>query len=241
MALVPEDGDVQARVGEWSRTLTTPELLEAFTATISYWLEPGGRGTRFPLLVDRLLAGRLEAAEAAGARLELEAAARELAAVHPSRVVASLEEPQPVDLRDEPVDHEAESVASYFLDREGRPLVEVLREAIEECGRSGHPLTVDTGPVRGGTKRGALLTMTGALLTGAGLLVFPDVLAQPLRGEPGHGLPLWTFGLILTGAGLWELALGRSPALAALVRRRPSLPVLLGLALLSAVAILSYR
>lgn len=241
MVPAADEGDLRARVGEWTRVLARPEVLEDFAATLGERLEPGGRGTRFPLLVDHLLAGRLEASEAAGALAELEVAARELAALPPSKSVAPSTEPWSAGDRGDAGGAEAGGAAVDFVDRAGRPLVEALREAIEECGRSGFPLTVDAGPVQGGARRGALLAMAGGILTAAGLLVFPDVVARSAGGEEGHGLPLWTFGLILAAAGLWELALGRSPVLAALARRRPFLPVLLGLALLAVVAYLSYR
>ena len=93
-----------------------------------------------------------------------------------------------------------------------------------------------------GAKRGALLLVAGGLLAGAGLLIFPGSLLETSRGaHDRHGLPFWILGLILAGAGLWELALSRRPALAEAVRRRPILPVLLGLGFLATLIALTYR
>ncbi|HEV8269231.1 MAG TPA: Imm70 family immunity protein, partial [Thermoanaerobaculia bacterium] len=70
--------------------LSTPRVLGAFAATLSYRLEPDGMGTRFPIVLDRLLAGRLSPREADTALSELETIAAELRKLSPDKVVWSL-------------------------------------------------------------------------------------------------------------------------------------------------------
>jgi hypothetical protein len=99
----------------------------------------------------------------------------------------------------------------------------------------------EESPVERGIRRGGLIAGAGGLFSIAGLFVFRDMVFQPRGVGAGHGFPLWSFGLLLVGAGGWEIALSRSPRLAERVRRWPILPVLLGLGLLVAVGLLTYR
>src|SRR5215470_4756251 len=95
-------------------------MLEALFATITYRLEPDGRGSRFPMVMKRLYSGRLRPSEIPGAVRELEAIESELTGLPADRAIWSLSDLRRRDDRELPVNHRATNVRDYFVGADGR-------------------------------------------------------------------------------------------------------------------------
>ena len=122
-------------------------LVQALFATISYRLEPQGRGTRFPIVMNRLYAGGLKPPEMLAAAAELDVIARELQTVAVDRAIASLDTLRPFRAGAPHVDERAADLFHYFLARDGRPLVTALRAEIQ-AGGGADSIKFDTPEAR---------------------------------------------------------------------------------------------
>ena len=235
---------VVARVGTWSVVLGSQRIVNALGASIVYRLEPSNSAQRFPLLLTELWNGRLAAGRAAAALAELETATRELSALPPDRAVWSVSDLRRRDDSSEPVDHAARSLADYFVAPDGRPLLTLLREALQQAQLQGQPLTVATWARQTGWRRGALFAATGLAGTVVCLRWFPGAVVTPepySSGHTRHGLLVWVLFLMLAGAGAWELAQMAMPRLARWRSERGAFAAVLGAVFLVAAVWWGWR
>ncbi|MBV9657922.1 MAG: hypothetical protein JO295_07410 [Verrucomicrobia bacterium] len=224
-------------------TLASPPVLDAFFATVSYRLEPDGWGTRFPITLDYLHAGRLGPAEAAAAQAELETIARELRALPARKAVWDYQDTRPraVPPGFPGVNPAAENLDAYFVAADdGRtPLVERLRELAVACRERGQTLRLATSEGRKQLKGALFVLGFGLLLGTAGLLWFPHYILSNHGSKSG---PLiWAVGYLIAGFGVWMTLEARSPALAAMRRRHSWLATFVGAAVTLAVFIAAWR
>jgi hypothetical protein len=190
-------------VGGDSSELAPQHVMDALFTTISCRLEPQGRGTRFPAIMDDLYSGYLRPGSAAKALQELREIEAALRKVPVDRVVWSLQMMQ-CDDSQEPVNHHAGDSFEYFIDQHGHPLISRLREAVQECMNTSRVLRLVSG------KEGVQGTLYGLFcaLLGVGWMVigrtwFPHWHLQRI-GMNSATMPLWTFGmdLVMAGVGL---------------------------------------
>ncbi|MBA0429915.1 hypothetical protein D7Y53_08165 [Stenotrophomonas maltophilia] len=122
---------VGIRLGQITDEIGSSSFLYAFFSTISGNLEPDGWGSRFPILMRQLYAGRLQQSDAADALAELHMVRRELADLPPARVIWSLEDrTQHLPLGDD-IAPDIDSLATYFVTAHGRDLIALLIDVLE--------------------------------------------------------------------------------------------------------------
>jgi hypothetical protein len=140
-------------------------VLRALFATISYRLEPDGWATRFPVVLDQLQQGSLDAGRADQALTELEQIEAQLRSLPPDLVVWSLDDLRVRNDSKQPVNHNAKNIYDYFIARDGTPLVHKLREIVLECRSQGQRVKVDSRSRRK-TRWKQRLTFAGCVLVG---------------------------------------------------------------------------
>jgi TPR repeat protein len=207
------------RVGSQSYDLGPSPVADGFFSSLSYRLEPNGRGTRFPLIMG-IYAGSMKPSAADAASRELQDAERELSALAPDRAVWSLSDLRRRDDSRLPVNHAAHNLCDYFVAADGRPVLAALRDAIHASGERNEPLLLvkgDRKPVR----RAAALLVFGALWTVLGYLYFRNWIMTALGdSEATHGPLAWPLGIVVFASGLTELVSARFPGLSYWFRRR---------------------
>lgn len=117
-------------------------FLNSFFSTISYHLEPGGPGSRYPT-VRQLYSGSLASALAIEARGELQEARRELSRFPPDQVVWDLDEPTAKAPWDSTISSDISDLSNYFVTSDGRDLFEVILEALDEAQESGQDVRIE--------------------------------------------------------------------------------------------------
>jgi len=216
-----------------------PEIVEALFATISYRLEPGGRGTRFPIVMNSLFAGRLDSRDAGAALIEIghiEAGLRELTI---DRVVWSLTDLRRFDDSSLPVNHSAASVYEYFAAEDGRPLLAHIRESIERSMSIGKGVTFHSEERRVSVRSAAALIVIGVVWTVVGRVFFPhSILVHP--GVAGGPL-IWPFGLLMLGGGLILLLMALRPRFDEWLRRHAAFVAVGSVLVVAAFVYLSFE
>lgn len=129
-------------VGDLEWEVGSSGFLNAFFSTISYHLEPGGRGTRFPVLMRHLYHGSLTPDLVDQTRRELDDARRELHAFPPEAVVWDLEDPSARPPWGSDISAHIKDLSNYFVTSDGRDLIDVLQEVLDASQRSGQALTI---------------------------------------------------------------------------------------------------
>ena len=209
-------------IGKTSRELAPERAVEAMFTTIGCRLEPRGRGTRFPAVMDDLYSGYLTPARAPEALKELEEIEALLRAIPVTQVIWSLADLHCGDDSDEAVNHRASNAFDYFIDVEGRPLASRLREGVQECLNSRQTMRLAyPNETRIGLGVGAALTLIGLAWLFAGRALIPGWTVGWL-GNPKSRLPVWTFGMDFVMLGIGILIAAPLPGLSDWLRRRPA-------------------
>jgi hypothetical protein len=188
-------------VGGHSRELAPEHVIDALFTTIGCRLEPRGRGTRFPAVMEDLSSGYVtpvRATEALRELQEIEAALRQI----PARdVVWSLAAFHKDDAT-EPVNHRAANALDYFVDTDGQPLISRLRDGLQECLNTAEILRLHyRKEARDGLLGGLFLVMPGVAWLLLGRAFFPDWYIAPLYNHAAK-MPIWTFGMDLVILGV---------------------------------------
>jgi hypothetical protein len=136
---------VAIRTGSVVTEVGAAAILHGLFSTISANLEPAGRGTRFPVTMNRLYSGSVTAADARAALDELRIIETELSAVSVDRVVWDID-----DRSVRPNPHyrprvDARNAADYFVTVNGLDLLRAgLIESLESAVEFGHDVSVVT-------------------------------------------------------------------------------------------------
>lgn len=187
-------------VGDRSGELAPEEVVEAMFTTISCRMEPRGRGTRFPAVMDDLYSGYVTPSRAPEVLRELQEIESALRAIPVNEVVWALA----VSRRDDAdlaVNHGAANAFDYFSDDHGRPLLSRLREALAECQAEGQVLYLrDPAEARVGWVGGVLCVGAGV----AWMLIGHAYLRDWCLRRGTAKLPVWTIGMdfVMVGFGL---------------------------------------
>jgi 2,3-bisphosphoglycerate-dependent phosphoglycerate mutase len=209
-------------IGKSSRELAPDRAVEAMFTTIGCRLEPQGRGTRFPAVMDDLYAGYLTPARAPGALKELDEIEACLRTIPITQVICSLADLRRGGDSDEGVNHRASNVFDYFIDVDGRPLTSRLRDGVQECLNSQQPMRLGyPGETRNSMVVGAALTFLGFAWLFLGHTLIPGWTIG-WAGNPKSRLPVWTFGMDFVMLGIGILIAAPLPGLSDWFRRRPA-------------------
>ena len=133
---------VGIKVGSVISEVGAPSFLHCFFSTISYHLEPGGWGSRFPLLMNDLYEGELTANKVLEALSDIATIRAELGSISPAGVVWDIN-----DLNAKPpwgsdISPHITSLANYFVTSTGRDLFEMLVECLQFANEKGYSVSV---------------------------------------------------------------------------------------------------
>ncbi len=129
-------------VGARSWDVSSSAELHALFSTISHRVEPGGWGSRFPVLMNKLYQGELAARDVPAARRELAEARGALAAMPPSGVVWDIEDLSRLPQAGDDVDPAITHLADYFLTNDGENLIAVIDAALAYAERKPSSVTL---------------------------------------------------------------------------------------------------
>jgi hypothetical protein len=116
-------------VGPESWSIGSDSILNAYFATVAIRLENGAWGSRFPVTMRELYAGRLTAARSRLAKAETAQIGKELEQLSPRDVVWDAEQPDKRLPWAEEVDDSVTSLADYFVTSDGKRLLDILDQA----------------------------------------------------------------------------------------------------------------
>ena len=197
-------------------------ILEGLFATITFRLEPDGRGTRFPFTMGELYKGRLDPAHVDRVLEELAVIADELHRVPTRRAVWDAVHFRPADDSRLPVRHDARNLFDYFISADNRPLVPALGEWVGRQRNSTQVAELRPRVIEARRKAGYNLLLIGIAWMIIGLLFFPHYVLVPIGSQSHHGPLVWTLGLLWAVLGLAGVAAERWPRLS---RRVDYMPV----------------
>lgn len=133
---------VGIQVGNIIDEIGTPDFLNAFFSTVSVNLEPGGWGSRFPLLLGNLYRGQLNAVNATQAVDELQLVRAELSKLPPSAVIWDADNRAVNPPWGDKISDEITSLGNYFVSSTGRDLFDLLHEALAASAESAQPARI---------------------------------------------------------------------------------------------------
>ena len=120
----------------------TDDFFHAFFSTIAANLEPGGWGTRFPVIMKTFYAGSLTQPDAAAALAELVTIRRELSLLFPAKIVWDYEDRSKQPPWGNAIAKEITNLSNYFVTSTGRDLFSSLQEIFEELIQDGGVVTI---------------------------------------------------------------------------------------------------
>lgn len=226
------------KVGKNSRPLAPHAVLEALFTTITFTLEPGARGSRFPNVMNHLYWGSLNPAQAEGAQAELREIEEAMRKTPISAVIWTSGNPRGGPRRgddaSQPVKHQASSVFDYFTDVEGRPLLMRLQEGVHESITSRETLRIEAPGDRLKTMlAGLIVAVPGVAWMWLGRALFPRLSIANLYARHGDGIPVWTFGMYLVMLGGSLMITAPLPSVRGWFFNRPLL--MIGLAIVAVI------
>jgi len=190
------------RVGRQARELGQQSAMDALFITISCRLEPKGRGTRFPAVMDDLYSGFVRPDRAPAVLRELREIEDEARVLPVNQVLWNLDGRD--DEQDTPVNRRATNVFDYFIDAEGHPLLSRLQEGVRACHEQNQSLRLAyQGEVSGGLLSALILAALGTAWMWIGHALFPNWRVAPVFNRKA-GIPVWTVGmdLVMFGVGI---------------------------------------
>ena len=211
-------------VGANAANLAPDRVIEALFLTIGCRLEPGGRGSKFPAVMNHLESGYLLPKHAPDVLRELQEIEE---ALRKTPVSGVFWDPTAatgrVDDTNEPVNHRAANVLEYFVDFNGQTLITRLREGVQECDRTATVLRIrppdEAGEIRKVIAYSLFLALLGVGWMWLGHALFPTwVVAKAY--SPGSAIHVWTFGMLLVMIG-FVLAIVAFPRSRAACGRHP--------------------
>lgn len=125
------------KIGSIITEVGTADFLHAFFSTVSYRLEPGGWGSRFPALMNELFQGRIEAASANTALKELDTIQSELKEFMPGKVVWDIYDLKATPPWGNSISDQITSLSNYFVTSDGKDLIEVIRDRLQRLKVKG--------------------------------------------------------------------------------------------------------
>ena len=115
----------------------TADFLHAFFSTISGNLELMGKGTRFPIFMNKLYKGELAQTDAVGGLKELAIIKSELSLLKPNKVIWDIQNRKKLPHWGDNISKEITDLSNYFVTSTGRDLISSLTEILEELRDRG--------------------------------------------------------------------------------------------------------
>lgn len=133
---------VGLQIGRVISEIGTSDFFHSIFSTISSNLEPKGWGTRFPILMNKLYAGKLCQFDADGALREIDEVTSELAELNIEKVVWDIGDKSKEPPWGSNVAETVTDLSNYFVTSTGRDLVNMVREILEESRDGGGDVQV---------------------------------------------------------------------------------------------------
>jgi hypothetical protein len=185
--------DVFLKVGNSSCNLGSRDVLTTFFDTIACRLEPGGRGTRFPIVSHHLRLGRVTKAEAPEAIRELDQSGPELRKLPADKILWVGERPGAVN--------RSTNAAERLTALDGRPILEHLRDGARHALNTGQVLRLNCPDQDKREWRSTLGVAAAGIAWMVGVhILLPNIFIAPEGESPTDpmGIPLWSFGVLPT-------------------------------------------
>lgn len=120
------------------------DFLHSFFSTVSYNLENGKRGSRFPTLMNELYQGTLDKDNVETAIVELKKIQLELQAFSPDKVVWDID-----DLSKQPpwgknISNDITNLSNYFVTSDGEDFITIFFNALEKAKKLQMDLTIES-------------------------------------------------------------------------------------------------
>lgn len=185
--------------GSFKQPLALAPVVQALFDTVACRLESTRRGSRYPLLLDRLHDGRLGSQDATAALQELSAIQAGLEGLPASQILGAA-----------PVSKDTRSAGQLFA----APITQ-LRAALQSCAGSGQPLYLNNDQRRRVEFYLALcLLFAGLAWCSFTYALFPNwYLVSAVVPNSQDGIPVWRAGFIPVAVSLTYIVSSRSPAL----------------------------
>src|SRR5262245_37124627 len=130
-------------IGEVAHEIGSADFLKGFFSTISYYLEPGGWGTRYPELMLQLYQGKLDAQQAKSALKDVNEIRKKLGSIKRAKIVWDIDDPDaesPWGASAVPANRD---LSNCFITSNGRDLFDVLIECLNLLSEKGGELTIE--------------------------------------------------------------------------------------------------
>jgi hypothetical protein len=217
-------------------------IATGFFATISYRLEPNGPASRFPVVINRLKAGRMAPTYASRALEELAEIDNGLASLAPDQVIWGGGVLCNWDDRQLPVNHSARNLREYFIADDGRPLGDALREVVLFAQRTNQLVGLRNLEAQQIHRSAWLFLIGGSLWTVLGFVFFRRWVITSMFDDAKNlsGPLIWPAGILLFATGLVRFQMARYPALRRRLRKGSNLQILLTVAVLGLYTWLSW-
>ena len=134
--------DVGLSVGDQRYEVGTSDFLNAFFSTVVVRLEGGQWGSEYPLLMNKLYMGEVDAADALKLQAELTEVRKRLEQFTPDLVVWDFENPSKRPPWGSNISSHIRSLAQYFWTSDGKDLFDVLINAAERSAASREAIVV---------------------------------------------------------------------------------------------------
>jgi hypothetical protein len=132
------------KIGSIVDEIGTSDFLHAFFSTISYHLESGGWGSRFPELMNELYRGSLDASKAKKALADVTTIKEELKKHGPAEVVWDIDNLNARPPWGKNISRRITDLSNYFVTSTGRDVFSVLEECLAALQRRGGSMTVES-------------------------------------------------------------------------------------------------
>jgi hypothetical protein len=139
---MPAHAGIALRAATQSFEVGSGSFFYCFFSTVSANLEPGGWGSRFPILM-KLYQGGVALSDLALLRKELVTAQSELRKLPPSKVVWDFEHRDRQPPWGNNINASITNLSTYFVTSNGKDLFEVLLHAVAEAERVKAPIEVE--------------------------------------------------------------------------------------------------
>ena len=110
----------------------TPDFLFSFFSTIAVRLEKNEWGSKYPIMMKELYSGAIEKINLENALLELNEIRNELANFAPGEIVWNAEDLEQAPPWGDCISESITDLSNYFVTTDGRDLLKVIEEAINE-------------------------------------------------------------------------------------------------------------